>query len=337
MLARTAAPASRTLRFHRVTGRRGAARTLAGAALRSGAADRASPNSGSGKGWFMGSASLAGGAGPTGAGDPHDGLGLLAEAQFRDVDQAVDNVVAAQEPVVDQLRLILWADQEQRRRLAGAEVCRELDIGLQAVIEDAQRLPAWAVPGVDRFDLVAQIPVVDARLAEGRLHGRSTGGLLLAHLLLRIIPGDDAGVGVTLAADGLQEVGPLVRGQDDVGPQIAADRLDDHDHLLRRADALDSLAQHPAHGVAGGFGDQLLPRPQRDGGEEAGTGVDGVEPARLVVVIERRIDIGAGGRPRARRAVGPLNGADRPARPARMSPPVRRAWNQRGRAHGSRG
>src|SRR5665213_3747192 len=135
MLARTAAPASRTLRFHRVTGRRGAASTLAGAALRSGAADRASPNSGSGKGWFMGSASLAGGAGPTGAGDPHDGLGLLAEAQFRDVDQAVDHVVAAQEPVVDQLRLIFWADQEQRRRLAGAEVGRKLDVGLQPVIE----------------------------------------------------------------------------------------------------------------------------------------------------------------------------------------------------------
>src|SRR5665213_2221894 len=129
MLARTAAPASRTLRFHRVTGRRGAASTLAGAALRSGAADRASPSRRSGKGWFMGSASLAG------AGDPHDGLGLLAEAQLRHVDQAVDHVVAAQEPVVDQLRLIFWADQEQRRRLAGAEVGRKLDVGLQPVIE----------------------------------------------------------------------------------------------------------------------------------------------------------------------------------------------------------
>ena len=95
-----------------------------------------------------------------GAGDAHDGLGLLADPQLRDVDQPIDDVVAALVAVVDELGPVLRTDEEQRRRVGGRHVHRELDVGLGPVVEDAQRLPARRL-AVHGLDPVAEVELVD--------------------------------------------------------------------------------------------------------------------------------------------------------------------------------
>ena len=160
-----------------------------------------------------------------------------------------------------------------------------------------------------------------------RLGGLGRGQGL--HLLLRVVPADRAGVGPALAADRLQQVGPLVGRQHHIGLQAAADRLDQHDHLLVGAAALDGLAQHPAHRVAGGLGDQLLAGPKHDRGQEPRAGLERVEPPRLIVVEQGSVDVGVGV------GVGPRAGVGRGHR--RIAGRRRAAPDADGRGAGRRG
>ena len=101
-----------------------------------------------------------------GADDAHDPLRRRAEPQLGGGEQAVDDVGGAAHPVVDERRLAVGADDEQRRRLALRQAGRELDVDLGAVIEHAARLP-----GRIALDAIAELQLVDVDAGVG--HGRA--------------------------------------------------------------------------------------------------------------------------------------------------------------------
>src|SRR3546814_17240129 len=57
----------------------------------------------------------------------HDLLALGAEAELCRVEQPIDDIVAAAQPVVDELGFTPLVDQEQRRRFTDCEGGREFD------------------------------------------------------------------------------------------------------------------------------------------------------------------------------------------------------------------
>src|SRR5690606_29592208 len=62
--------------------------------------------------------------------DADDILTLESQSQLGGIENPVDDIEAALEAIVDELRLALAVDEEQRRSLADREAGRKLDIGL---------------------------------------------------------------------------------------------------------------------------------------------------------------------------------------------------------------
>src|SRR3954453_10241352 len=80
-----------------------------------------------------------------GANDAHDLLSPLAKPQLGCGEQPVDHIIAAADPVVDELGPAAFPEHEQRRSLALGKAGRELDEDLAAVVERAQRPPGRIV------------------------------------------------------------------------------------------------------------------------------------------------------------------------------------------------
>ena len=224
--------------------------------------------------------------------------GLRAQPQLGGGEQPVDDVGGAAHAVVDQRRLGVGADHEQRRRLALGEPGRELDVDLGPVVEHLPRLPGRvALDAVAELDLLDVEPVsattVPATSASARCFLRAM------QLVRRVGPRHGGHVGL-LGGAHLQVVGAPVGGDDEVGLQLGADRLDQDVHLRGLALAAGGVADHPAHGVAGRHGDELLAGLQRDVGDLVGGGVELVEGALGVgidldgidVAVLHRIDLG---------------------------------------------
>src|SRR3546814_20825645 len=70
-----------------------------------------------------------------------DLLLLQAQSQFGGIEDPIDDIEAASQPVVDEFGLPASADDEKWRRFASAQSRWELDIGLGAVIKCADRTP----------------------------------------------------------------------------------------------------------------------------------------------------------------------------------------------------
>ena len=79
-------------------------------------------------------------------------LRRLAEVQFRRREEAIDNVVMAAQPVIDEFAAARGADHEERRCLALIEPRGKLDIDFRTVIEGAERPPGRIIAR----DLVAE-------------------------------------------------------------------------------------------------------------------------------------------------------------------------------------
>lgn len=66
---------------------------------------------------------------------------LGAETQLGRIEQTIDDIIAATQAVIYELRIALLVDQEQRRRLADRKSRRKLDERLPAIIERPDRSP----------------------------------------------------------------------------------------------------------------------------------------------------------------------------------------------------
>ena len=123
-----------------------------------------------------------------GAADAYDVLRVRAHAQLGGGEEAIDDVVVAADPIVDELVVAVGADDEERWRFALIDPCRKLDIDFRAVIEGAQRTPRWAVAR----DRIAKLDSLDSDAGRER---RSFISLCILALqreqaILRIGPGD---------------------------------------------------------------------------------------------------------------------------------------------------
>src|SRR5436305_668439 len=79
--------------------------------------------------------------------DSNDRLLLRAKPQFGGTEETVDDIETAGHPVVDEARLALLVEHEQRRRLADGDTRGKFDEGLATVVECAQRPPVRRVTG----------------------------------------------------------------------------------------------------------------------------------------------------------------------------------------------
>jgi hypothetical protein len=73
--------------------------------------------------------------------DRHDLLVSGPEPQFGNVEQPVDDVISATDPVVDELGLALAPPDEQWRRLPDGQTGREGDERLATVVETRRYSP----------------------------------------------------------------------------------------------------------------------------------------------------------------------------------------------------
>ncbi len=91
--------------------------------------------------------------------DADDMLFLKAEAQLRGIEYSIYNVEAVPLPIIDQLRLAVRADDEQRGSFACRERRGELDISFLPIIERAPWPPCWLVAA----DRIAEIELLDRK------------------------------------------------------------------------------------------------------------------------------------------------------------------------------
>lgn len=90
---------------------------------------------------------------------------LEAEPQFGGVEETVDDIVAALQPVVDEAGRPLRVDQEERRGLARVEAGREFDVRLAPVVEGSKRPPCRLSAG----DRIVEMKLVELQTAGDRL------------------------------------------------------------------------------------------------------------------------------------------------------------------------
>src|SRR3546814_88726 len=134
---------------------------------------------------------------PIGAADADDLLRVLAEAKLGSGEQAVDDIVVAADPVINELGAALGPDHEQGRRFALVDPARERDIDLVRVVERPYGSPRRVVAG----DLVAE-----AQAVEGETFG-DDGSLGFARPLVLLAQGDQLIVRFWPVPHG--QVGPL--------------------------------------------------------------------------------------------------------------------------------
>jgi hypothetical protein len=76
-----------------------------------------------------------------GTNDSHDGLRSLADAQLRFVEQSIDDVPIAFDPVIHELRIAVASKHKEGRRFRHRHFGWELDISFLAIIERPKRTP----------------------------------------------------------------------------------------------------------------------------------------------------------------------------------------------------
>ncbi len=200
---------------------------------------------------------------PIGTGNAHDLLRILPETQLGGRKEPVDDVIAAVDPVVDELVLAVRSDDEERRRLALVEPSWELDVDLVGVVEDAHRPPGRrvAADGIAETQVLDIEPAVDDTL--GRLFRHCISPLERQQFVMGIAPGDRGHIRLGRAGE-LQVIGAPVGDDDEISAQALGDRLDQHMRPRGRAGAAHRVADHPAYGVAGRDGNDLLAWLERD-------------------------------------------------------------------------
>src|SRR6202012_757440 len=73
--------------------------------------------------------------------DLHNLLVLLAKAKFGLCEELIDHIIAAANPIVDQIMIAIGAGDKQRRRLALVERRGKFDVDARAIVKGANRLP----------------------------------------------------------------------------------------------------------------------------------------------------------------------------------------------------
>lgn len=150
-------------------------------------------------------------------------------------------------PVVHQISFSVRIAQEERRQGRLIDGGVELQDHLPAVIEDTHRPPgrSCAADAVVEVEIVQPQPRLGvARGLPGRL------GLQSDEFVLRITPGDADHIGGGVGVE-LQMVGPAIRVDDQIGPQVAARGLDQNMGPSSLARSALRLADNPADRVAG--------------------------------------------------------------------------------------
>ena len=89
---------------------------------------------------------------------------VLPEAKLGLGEELIDNIVAATNPVVDQIVIAIWAGHEQRRRVALTKRGGKFNRDARPVVKGANRLPSYVVSA----DTVAEVKIFDGWQAVGR-------------------------------------------------------------------------------------------------------------------------------------------------------------------------
>ena len=126
---------------------------------------------------------------------------------------------------------------------------------------------------------------------------RAAWRLSVVSSIVRIVPRHRRHPG-RLGRGELEQIDAPVGGDDQVGLEIRAHRLEQHVDALRRTAGAGRVADDPAHGVAGGHADQFFALLQHDVGDPARARIDliqrafGVRPHldRVEVAVARRGD-----------------------------------------------
>jgi hypothetical protein len=125
----------------------------------------------------------------------------------------------------------------------------EFDVNLRAVIEHLARPPWRRVT----LDAVAKPQFAEIEAAVDRR--RRIGGFVLAaqrdQLVLWILPGHRGHIGLLGRAQ-LHQIGAPIGVDHEIGREIRPRRLGQDMNALGRPGAALGVADHPAHGVAGG-------------------------------------------------------------------------------------
>jgi hypothetical protein len=117
-------------------------------------------------------------------------------------------------------------------------------------------------------------------------------------LVLRILPGDRGHIGFLRRSE-LEQIGPPVGVDDEIGHELRPRGLGENVYFPRRSRAAFRIADDPAHGVAGGDragADELLAFLERDIRDLAGRGIDLVEGAFGKGINLHGIDVAVTGR-----------------------------------------
>ena len=203
----------------------------------------------------------------------------------------------------------------------------ELDIDLVGVIEDPHR-PPWRIVAADRIaeaQIVDIEPTVDD--AVGGFFGCDVTARERQKLIARIMPGNRGHIGLGRAGE-LQVIGAPVSDDDEVGAQALGDGFDQHVRLCRRAGTADRIADHPADGVAGRDGDDLLTRLERDVADVPGRRIELVECAFRIGIDLDRVDIAVPAWLHRSGGVGVRDALFRRPRVLRGRLPFPRHWHQ---------
>ena len=151
---------------------------------------------------------------------PADTHYRVVEPKLREIEQAIDDVVAFLGAVVHELAITAFVGDEERRRLAGGEITWELDIDLGAIIKRADRTPAWLVA----FDRVVEIQLIEGHAGNygvGIAVIRSVDRRDLARQAVeRIGPSDRGVIGGTSMAAGLEQIDSPVCGDHQIGAEL---------------------------------------------------------------------------------------------------------------------
>ena len=175
------------------------------------------------------------------ADDPDDLLALAAQPQFGRGKQAIDDQDVLVCTGVDELRLAVRADDEERRHLPLHDAGRELYIDLAPIVVGIDRPPGWPVA----LDGVA-VPAL-GNLGENWYRRQSAKALASA---VGIEPGDRRHVR-PLVCPQLDEIGTPVGVDHKVGLDGRPGRLDQDMDPTRLAVAALRIANDPAYRVAG--------------------------------------------------------------------------------------
>src|SRR6185312_11894858 len=167
---------------------------------------------------------------------------LPTKTQFAGGEQAVGNQDIPVDAIVDELRLAVLADDEQRWHFALPDPRREFDIDLAAVVIRVNWPPGRTVA----LDRVAIPPLIDFRDDRCRRKGLCTSAPVF-----RVEPGDRRHVRLFARAE-FDQVGPSIGVDNQVGLDGGPRRLHHDMHAPGFAVSAFGVTDYPTHGVARG-------------------------------------------------------------------------------------